>query len=761
MTRGVSETIRRAAVAVAAVAILLGLVAAAGPASAQYRFSRVVIEGNQRVEPRTIITYAGLRPGEPVDQAALDDAFQRLMGSGLFESVELVPSGNRLIIRVKEWPTINRISIEGNRRIKDDVLMTLVQSKPRQVFRPSRAEADAAAIAAAYRQQGRIEAEVTPRIIRREGNRVDLVFEVVEGPVSEIQRISFVGNRHFSDRRLRRVLASRQVTLLHQFIRSDTYVADRLELDKQLLRDFYLSRGFVDVEIVSATAEMARDRSGFFVTFVIREGQPFRFGAIDVRSEIKTLPPEPFRRLIRFGSGDIYSPVHIDKAMSQMEALAAKAGERFVRVEPVFTRHDDKGTIDVTFVIKRGPKVFVERIDIEGNVTTLDRVIRRQFRIVEGDPLNPREVRAAAERIRALGFFSKVDVTPREGSAPDRVIIDVNVEEQPTGSFGFGVSYSVSTGPGLLLKFSEKNFLGRGQALDASVGFGISNQDYFLRFREPAFLGRDVGFSLGALYQTTNNFNAGFDTTDAGANIGFDFPVGEFSRVSLGYDVRKTTLTNDGSTSTLVLGDVGSWTTSALSFGYSFDTRGKGLDPTRGVVAELKPRLAVLGGSNRYIALEGHLGGEMMVLNEEVTLRADLEYGFIRPVGQTATRITDRFFLVGKMRGFERRGIGPRENGEALGGNRYVVARLEAQFPLGLPEEYNISGGAFLDVGSVWGLNVVPVGVDASFKPRAAVGFSVFWTTPIGPLRFNFAHPLIKQAGDRTQFFDLAIESRF
>ncbi|MEM6375727.1 MAG: outer membrane protein assembly factor BamA, partial [Pseudomonadota bacterium] len=433
-----------------------------------FRFSSVAIEGNQRIEDGTILNQAGIARGETVSAGQLNDAVRRIRESGFFEDVEIEPRGSTLIIRVIEFPTINRIAFEGNSRIDDDALAEFIESAPRQVFSPARAERDVTILTRAYEENGRISARITPKVIRRSDNRVDLVFEIFEGAAIEIQRISFVGNRAYSDRRLRRVLQTKQAGLLRAFIARDTFIAERLDFDRQLLTDFYLSRGYVDFRVTGTNAELARERDAYFVTFNVQEGQQFRFGQITTTSEMAQAVPSEFQDVLKIKPGVVYSPTLVESSIARMERLAIQKGIDFLRVEPVITRNDRDLTLNVAFQIVRGPRVFVERIDIEGNTTTLDRVIRRQFDTVEGDPFNPRQIRQAAERIRALGYFSNSDVNAREGSRPDQVIVDVDVEETTTGSLTFGGSFSSSDGLGVAVGLTERNFLGRGQIVRAN-----------------------------------------------------------------------------------------------------------------------------------------------------------------------------------------------------------------------------------------------------------------------------------------------------
>lgn len=765
---------RRFPLAVMRRASAAGLIAAAvafggAPALAQsYAFSRVVVEGNQRIEPATIVKFAALPKGAAVSEAGLNDAYQRLTASGLFSSVELVPSGGTLIIRVVENPTINVVDFEGNARIKDEALAAVIKSQGRRIFSAAQVEADAAAITKLYSEAGRLAARVEPRVIDRGDNRVDVVFEIREGKTAEVERLSFTGNRSYSDRRLRQVLASKQAGFLRAVIQRDSYVADRIEFDKQLLTDFYRARGFIDFQVLSVAQEYAGDREGFFLTYNIREGLSYRINSVRVVSEYDGVDAAQYEDSVRIRSGVTYSPLAIDSAITRMENIALRDGVNFLSVEPRITRNERDQTLDVVFALTKGPRVFVERIDIEGNATTLDRVIRRQFRSVEGDPFNPREIRQAAERIRALGFFKTADVNARPGTQGDQVIVDVNVEEQPTGSLTFGATYSVSDGFGIAVGLTETNFLGRGQALSLNFGGGGDNRSSGFSFVEPAFLDRDLKFRFDLFYNTTNNQNSFYSTKRFGTQIGFEFPVSEYGRLDLHYKLSSDEITSvSANSSTILQADeaLGSQITSAFGYSYSYDTRIGGLDPNRGVLLRFGQDFAGLGGDITSVTTTALASYQVKAFREEVTLRAELEGGVVMTSGDD-TRFLDRFTGNRKIRGFEPNGIGPRDltvpNRDALGGNYFAVARLEAEFPLGLPEEYGITGGIFADVGSVWGLdNTLGVPVDDSLHLRSSVGFSVFWTTPIGPLRFNFSRAIAKQSYDEEQNFDLTVSTKF
>lgn len=749
-------------------AILILAVVLATPQSSEaqsYRFNTVSVDGNQRIDTNTILNYAGISRGQTVSAGQLNDAYQDILGSGLFESVEMIPRGSNLTIKVKEFPTINKIAFEGNKKIKDDELSGFIESRSRQVFSPTKAERDAAIITEAYAQNGRASARVTPKIIKRSDNRVDLVFEVFEGGAIEVQRISFVGNRAYSDRRLRKVIGSKQAGLLRAFIARDSFVEDRLEFDKQVLTDFYNSRGYVDFRVTGTNAELAREQDTYFVTFNVQEGQQFRFGQISTVSEINGVNADVYQDVLKVRPGVVYSPTLIESSIARMERQGIKDGVDFLRVEPRITRNDRDLTLDVEFALVRGPRVFVERIDIEGNTTTLDRVVRRQFDVVEGDPFNPRQIREASERIERLGYFADVDVEAREGSRPDQVVVDVDVEEQTTGSVSFGASFSTNDGLGLSIGFSERNFLGRGQRLSAQIAGSADTINYRLNFVEPAFLGRDLEFGLSTSLFETSDRNSLFDTLTADLTPSIGFPISENGRLSLFYSFGYADMDDYTGSSGILASEVAEdgRFSSGIGYRYTYDTRRTGLNPNAGVLLSFGQEFNGLGGDQDYVETTARIVGQTLAFGEEVTLRATLEGGALSYFNDQNSRAVDRYSQQ-IIRGFEPNGIGPIEGTEHLGGDYYAALKFEAEFPIGLPDEYGITGGAFYDIGSIWGIdttNATGAVNSSDFELRHVVGVSVFWESPFGPLRMNFSRALEDQPGDEEQTFDLTVRSDF
>lgn len=789
--------------------LFLGTVIGSVAYSQSYSYDRIDVVGNLRIDRDSIIRISELPESGTVSSSDLNEAFKNLSDRELFQNITIVPKNRLLEITVEEYPLINEISIEGNKRIKDDVIEPFITSKSRQVYLPSRASLDAETISRLYFARGRFAATVTPKIIRRRDNRVDLIFEIAEGKVVEVERLSFIGNQAFSDEKLRKELETRQAGALRAFIQKDTFVANRLELDKTLLRDFYLDNGYVDFEIESATVELSRERDAFFINFKINEGQQYTFGELLASTELEGVDTEEFLGTIKIETGDVFSPNSLVSARERMEFLASEKEMTFARVVPRTRVNSENNTVDVDFIIEIGPRVIVERIEIEGNVTTKDYVIRREFTTVEGDPLNAEEINRSAERVRALGFFSSVEVS-EEKISPTQSVIRLQVEEQDTGTLTFGLSYSQAAGLGGSIGLTENNLLGRGQRLSFSVDTTSDGTDYFVTFGEPKLFGQDMNFNftIGTRNQSRNDGIVG--VREFVLSSGINFPISESSR--LGFNVGFSTYDYDpypcSGASEILHRDVGKGVPvvpvgqekvcdenteygAALApykrqvrvgYNYQYNSIPLGFSTRRGVVGTFNQTLTFGSGSHNVLRTIGTLRGQTTAFDNNVTLTATLEGGIIKPLGGRNSRLFDRFQMNSTLfRGFAPYGVGPRSAhgpnnsnfGRALGGNYYTALRLESRFPLGFDEELGISGGTFFDVGSIWGLDDTDDGtktvdgsevdaiVDDSFKLRSTAGVSFFIRTFLGPLRFNFSRPVKKQPGDITQNFEVTLQSNF
>ena len=737
------------------------------------KLSSISVKGNSRLSAEAVINYSRLIPSATISSEDLNTAYTNILDTGLFKNVSFKQDGRVLIIVVDEYPTVNQISFEGNKKFTDEKLASFIITKSNLVFTPVRLEKDLTAIKSVYRNSGRLLAIVKPKIINLSNNRVNLVFEIYEGNVVEIEKISFVGNREFSNRRLRRVLSSKQAGFLRKIILRDTLIEEKISLDRRLLADFYRSRGFADFKINGVNTELTEEKDGFFITYNITEGPQFTVGDVKLVSNVKDVNASEFEKFITFKQGETYSPVSLQSAVTQLEEKLQARGFEFVRVKPVVNRNINNLTLDFDLVFEKGDRLFIERIDISGNIATLDRVLRRQFFTVEGDPFNPREIKAAADRIRGLGLFSETDVTTLSGSTNSQVVINAKVVEKPTGSLTFGAGYSSQAGLGALVEYGERNFLGRGQRLSFAVNTGKDDQLYELSFFEPMFLRNDLGFGLNLSVEGTNRQNAAYDTGDLLFQPFVTYPLGERSKIKIDYSISQTDLSNPGDVGSIITNEVneGEVISSSVGYVFSHDTRLYKSNSGNGIIFKLGQQFTGLGGDKTAMKTTVKLAAHRRVFKEDLKLSAEFESGLLTYTTGNS-RVNDRFFLGSrKMRGFDAGGIGPREcsnrvcstsNNDALGGENFAVARFEAEFPLGIPDEYGLSGGLFYDIGNLWSLTKINNNVlyeDGSW--RQAIGASVFWKTPIGPLRFNFSDVLKKEQYDRDESFDLTISTRF
>ena len=737
-------------------------------AVAQAADQRLVVRGNRRIEVDTILAYMQILPAEPLTAEAVNRGVRRLFDTGLFRDVRVLQEDGTLVVEVEENPSINEIAFEGNDTLSDEDLEQLISLRPRLPFTPSAAEADAQAIIEVYRRTGRYGAEVEPVIIERPENRVDLVFEIREGEVTGVTSIDFVGNEAFSDRRLRNEIETSESGIFSFLVSSDVYDPDRLELDKELLRQFYLSKGYADFAVLSATAELSPDREGFFITFNVSEGDVYNFGALDVEVGARGLEREDFLALLPEGlTGDTYDATRVEEIANELTDLAGQKGYAFVQVRPRASRNAEAKTIDVTFEVVEGNRIYVERIEIEGNTATLDRVIRREIDLVEGDAFDARRVREAQRKIRALNFFSNVEVDAEEGSAEDRAVLRVRVDEKSTGALALGLGFSTSVGPIGNISLTERNFLGRGQTVRATVTAAGDTQIYDFAFSEPRVLDRDLSAGFRAFYLDDDREDeSSFEQKRAGITPTVGFPLGEKTDLSLRYNFLYDDISIRGAASPAILADEGAAYTSSVGYTLTYDERNDVIEPTEGYLLTFDQDVAGLGGDSQYVRTRGVARGWQGFFDNDIVASLELEGGAIFSFGPD-TRVTERYFLGSdSLRGFARQGIGPRDIAfdDALGGNFMVASRFQVSFPLGLPEEIGIYGGAFVDAGSVWDLDQTTFGstvIDDSFSLRMATGALIFVATPFGPLELSFGVPVIEEDFDESELFRLSIGTRF
>lgn len=714
------------------------------------------VEGAQRIEPDTVRSYVPIRAGQKITTQALDEALKKLFATGLFADVIVRREGSAIVVRVVENPIINRIAFEGNKRVSDDILEDEVKLRPRIVYTRSRVQNDVQRLIDVYRRNGRFAVTVEPKVIQLPQNRVDLIFEITEGPVTEIRRIGFVGNVKYSDSDLRSVVRTKETAWYRFLTADDIYDPDRLTFDRELLRRFYLSNGYADFRVVSAIAELAPNREGFFITFTIEEGERYRFGKIDVAAKLRDLSSDQLKGLIEVKNGDWYNADVVKNVVLNLTDAVSTLGYAFVDIRPRVKRKKKERVIDITFRVREGPRVFVERIDITGNVRTIDSVIRREMVLVEGDAFNASKTRRARKKIRNLGFFEKVDVKNVVGSRPDKTVLQVKVRERSTGEISFGAGFSTTNGFLGNVGIRERNLLGKGQDLLLKTTIAAESSEIDLQFTEPYFLDRKLsgGFDL---FRTTKDLQdeSSFQRKSFGAGLRLGFEYSDIFRQRLRYRITRDEVTDVASSASLAIkGQEGAAVKSEISQILTYDGRDDLFLPTKGVVARFNTALAGLGGVVKYIRT-----------NVKATKYFPITEKFIGSIGGSAgyiiglgkeIRIVDRFFLGGpSLRGFSVAGAGPRDEttGDSVGGKFFYRGSAQVTFPIGLPSEFGVKGRMFSDIGSLSNSESTLATITDEKSLRASVGFGLSWRSPFGPILIDFSKALLKEDFDKTEVF--------
>ena len=803
------------------------LAAAVGVASSAFAqsASQIVVEGNRRVEADTIRTYFRPGPGERLDAAKIDSALKTLYGTGLFQDVRINQSGGRLIVTVVENPVLNRVAFEGNKKIKDEQLAVEIQSKSRGTFTRATVQADVSRIVEIYQRSGRYDVRVEPKVIDLPNNRVDLVFEVTEGSKTGVASIRFVGNKAYSDYRLKDVIKTGQTNWLSWIKSNDIFDPDRIEVDRDLLRRFYLRHGFADVRIVSATAEYDAGRRGFVIVFTIEEGDQYKFGTIDVQSNVRAIPSQSLKDRPRTRSGNVYNADLVEKSVEDLTIEVSKRGYPFAAVRPRGDRDPATKRVNVVYTLDEGPHVYIERINIRGNTRTRDYVVRREFDIVEGDAYNRALVDRAERRIKNLNYFKVVKVSNEPGSAPDRIIINVDVEEQSTGEFSVAAGYSTADGVMGEVSVGERNLLGTGLVARASVQYGTRSRGVELSVVEPYLLGQRLALGVDVFAkETTSTYYTSYTSTTIGGAIKLGIPITDNISFQSRYSayrqeielpdqykncnnispVNGTTYpTNinsinpnnglpwtaaangsfsqncyaDGEASLPVKMELaqGPVFVSLVGYTLAYNTLDNNRNPTSGLTIEFKQDLAGVGGDVNFLKtmLDTRFYHELM---PDVVGMVRLQGGHATGWGGKDLRMLDHFQGGPNMvRGFQTAGFGPRDmtdgtTQDALGGTMYWAATAEVQTPLFFaPKDFGMKFAAFIDAGQLWDYTGPTYWAQTneslnpqdSNKLRAAAGVGLIWDSPFGPLRFDVAYPISKESYDKTQIFRFGGGTKF
>ena len=750
---------------------ILGAAMMVSSVSVAADFSEVEVKGNKRIEKETILAYMKFNENSTFDEERMNNALKELFATGLFADVKIYPDGKVLKVEVKENPIVSGVYFDGNSRLENEQLEGSITMGPRSVYTKDRVAKDVRSLLELYRRSGRFAVAIEPKIIERDQNRVDVVYEIDEGPATYVQRISFIGNDNVSDSDLEEAIMTKE-DKWYRFLSSTTsYDPDRMAYDKELLRRFYLNNGYIDINVISAIAELTPDREGFFITFNISEGDRYQIGKVELTTSLRNLDVTQLAPMFELEEGEWYSAEKIEDIVQTLSDETIKLGYAFVDVIPNIKKRpksDDSedAIVDITFDIREGSKVFIDKIQINGNVRTKDEVIRREFRIAEGDAFNAAKVRRSKQRIENLNYFSKVELqTEPSDVLPDKANINVDVEEKSTGSLTFGVGWSTYDGALVQAGITERNLLGNGQILSLKGSIAQKRTEYDISFTEPYFLGRDLTagidlFNFSQDYQSSSSYNE----KAIGGALRFGWSFNEKVRESMKYTLRQDDIYDiDPTASIYIQEQAGKTVTSMVSHSISYDVRDSTIRPNDGFVITLSNDLAGLGGDNRFLRTDLY-GAYYLPIVDDWTLAFKTHGGYIFGFDEDV-RISERYFLGGSnLRGFEQGGAAARaQNGDAIGGNWIATGTVELIFPLGLPSEFGLRGRVFTDIGVAGkpdGTNA-KYEIDYSSKPRASVGFGIGWDSPMGLINIDIAYAFMKEDYDETEVFRLNFGTGF
>ena len=743
---------------------MLSFIAISTVASAAERIAQIKIEGAERIDPATILTYLDVQVGDEFTSHALNKSLKNLYGTGLFADVLVYQADRALVVQVKENPVINEINFEGNKKIKDENLLSEISLRPRTVLTRTKVRNDVERLQDIYRLSGRFAAQIDPKIIQLDQNRVNLVFEVAEGPETRIRNVTFIGNKKYDANRLERVISSKEQRWWRFITSNDRYDPDRLSFDRELLRRFYLNKGYADFQVENATAELSEDKRDFFLTFTIDEGERYRVGKVDIVSRIPDLEASHFAGILDIKTGQWYNASRVEQGITELTKEAGNLQYAFVDIRPRVDRDRENNIVNITYVVNESSKVFVERININGNVRTLDEVVRREFTLVEGDAYNRSKLQRSEQRIRNLDFFETVEVQELPGSTPDKTIIDVQVQEKSTGELSLGAGFSSNDGPLAEFRIQERNLLGKGQNLSFSTTIAGERTEFDISFTEPHFLNRDLSAGVDLFRITRDQDELSFEQERTGAGLRLGYPVAKNLRQTLGYRIEENDIQDvDATASRFIQDQEGNRQTSAINQRLVYDTRDSVIEPTEGFVARYETEFAGLGGDAQY--LSNVVGfNSFYTIHDQWILSFLGEAGVIFGYGGEDVQINERFFLGGNtLRGFERAGVGPRDvtTNDSLGGNQFYRGSVELGLPSGLPRDLGVRAHIFTDFGTLFDLDENDTDIADEDSLRASVGAGISWRSPLGPIRVDAAIPVLDEEFDEDEVFRFSFGTSF
>ena len=743
----------------------MSLAVAFNASAADVYIRDIQVDGLQRVENETVMSYLDIDKSKVVSEDKMDESLKHLYATGLFEDVSfsVTPDGT-LVIKVVESPVIGERVFDGADKIDASLLEKEVQSMPRGTYSKAKVQEDVQRILEVYKRNGRYATAVDPKIIKRDNNTVDLIFEIEEGPAASIEKVNFVGNAHYSSDDLQNEIMSKESRWYRIFSNAENYDAEKTNYDSELLRRFYLRHGYADFRVVSSVAELSPDKTSFVLTYVLDEGPRYRVTDVAIVSEIKDVDTASLNESLLFEVGDYYNAELVEKSILEITESLGKKGFAFVDVEPKLERNPADASLVLTFTIKEGARVFVDKINITGNTRTDDDVIRREFRIAEGDAFNASKIRASRRNVENLDYFSKVDIQTVPSADSNKADINVDVQEKSTGYFNVGVGYSTVNGALVRTGVTENNFQGRGQQLGLDIGVSQRAQDYNINFTEPYFLGRRLSAGVD-LFHTSEDYQdeGSYDSTSTGGRLRLGWKYTDDLSQYVRYTLRRDKIEDVADDASIYIKEEeGSYTGSIFGQTLVYDKRDSAINPKEGYYLSFGNDIAGAGGDEKFYKFDVK-AYKYYTIADYYTFKLFANGGYIAGFGDKDVRLSNRYYLGGyNMRGFEYAGIGARDRytDDALGGNWMIYTGAEMSFPIGL-DELGVKGRTFVDVGMLGKPdNMDPAIVEYSSSPRVSTGVGVTWQSPMGNIDIDLAFPVVKEDYDKTEVFRLNFGTR-
>lgn len=737
-------------------------------AFADHKINHIQYKGNNRIPDETIFAYLDVNKGDSIDQDKLDQATKSLFKTGFFSDVAMTVSGSELTVQVQENPMINKVYFDGNHKIDDDDLLPEVNLKSRAIFSNSKVQEDVNKLIKLYQKSGRYSVKIQPKLIHLDQNRVNLIYEIYEGAEAVIQNIIFDGNNSYSHSDLAEVIMSKEYKWYRFFSNAATYDYDKMRYDAELLRKFYMNHGFANFRVISRVAELSPTKESFIMTFVIDEGDVYTYQDFNLDCALKKIDTNDLQKIIELKVGAEFNQGDIEETVEALTDYLGNYGYPFVEITPIIHRHDSTKTVSITFKVKEEYKAYVNKITIKNNSRTLDKVIRREFKIAEGDPYNISKIQRSKQKIEDLAFFQKVDFKNVKTEDPDKIDIEVEVEEASTGGLNLLGGYNTSSGALGSVTLTEQNFLGKGQEVSLGTSFSKKDKEFNFSFTEPKFLDKDLSAGFDLFHSSHNSQKeSSFSSKKAGFILRTGYGLTEYLSHGISYGYKKEKVYNvPTNASRYVKQQEGRYGISAISHSLVYDKRDSATDPKQGYLMRFDQELAGVGGNTKYFANAVSGAHYTPFFKKAATLVFKAEAGAKRGLKKQKLRLADRYFVgADQLRGFRDAGIGPRDTlsleHEALGGKKFVTSTVEFVFPVGLPRELDVKGAIFHDAATLYGTDEKGVGILDKRNFRASYGASLYWKSPLGNIGLHYGIPYKKQKFDKVSKFNLTFGHAF